>query len=181
MRASQPESHTTYRRNDYPQRRRMDRKGRIRLSPFRTYLLPLCRKPSRHPCTPGIWRHPHSFYPGNLQQQHYLVEDCWRDLPQDAYRYTSAFNNAYTPEQPSRLSDNTGRCITFRALCPGLSTHGQRLGLIGSCAALGSWEYCRPLRMKEVQPNVWHLTLDASSLEYPLSISSWPSMKKPEP
>lgn len=110
---------------------------------------------------------PHSFYPGNLQQQHYLVEDCWRDLPQDAYRYTSAFNNAYTPEQPSRLSDNTGRCITFRALCPGLSTHGQRLGLIGSCAALGSWEYCRPLRMKEVQPNVWHLTLDASSLEYP--------------
>ena len=27
---------------------------------------------------------PHSFYPGNLQQQHYLVEDCWRDLPQDA-------------------------------------------------------------------------------------------------
>ena len=80
---------------------------------------------------------PHSFYPGNLQQQHYLVEDCWRDPPQDAYRYTSAFNNAYTPEQPSRLSDNTGRCITFRALCPGLSTHGQRLGLIGSCAALG--------------------------------------------
>ena len=90
---------------------------------------------------------PHSFYPGNLQQQHYLIEDCWRDLPQDAYRYTSAFNNAYTPEQPSRLSDNTGRGITFRALCPGLSTHGQRLGLIGSCAALGSWEYCRPLRM----------------------------------
>ncbi|WP_303240043.1 4-alpha-glucanotransferase [Phocaeicola plebeius] len=110
---------------------------------------------------------PHSFYPGNLQQQHYLVEDCWRDLPQDAYRYTSAFNNTYTLEQPSRLSDNTGRCITFRALCPGLSTHRQRLGLIGSCAALGSWEYCRPLRMKEVQPNVWHLTLDASSLEYP--------------
>lgn len=110
---------------------------------------------------------PHSFYPGNLQQQHYLIEDCWRDLPQDAYRYTSAFNNTYTPEQPSRLSDNTGRCITFRALCPGLSSHGQRLGLIGSCAALGSWEYCRPLRMKEVQPNVWHLTLDASSLEYP--------------
>ena len=23
---------------------------------------------------------PHSFYPGNLQQQHYLVEDWWRDL-----------------------------------------------------------------------------------------------------
>lgn len=110
---------------------------------------------------------PHSFYPGNVQQQHYLIEDCWRDLPQNAYLYTSAFNSAYTPEQLPKLSDNAGRCITFRALCPGLRNRKQRLGIIGSCAALGNWEYCRPLRMKEVQPNVWHLTLDAATLQYP--------------
>lgn len=110
---------------------------------------------------------PHSFYPGNVQQQHYLIEDCWRDLPQHAYLYTSAFNHAYIPQQPSKLSDNAGRCITFRALCPGLRNRKQQLGVIGSCAALGNWEYCRPLRMKEVQPNVWHLTLDASTLQFP--------------
>ena len=110
---------------------------------------------------------PHSFYPGNVQQQHYLIEDCWRDLPQNAYLYTSAFNHTYTLEQPSKLSDNAGRCITFRALCPGLRNRKQQLGVIGSCAALGNWEYCRPLRMKEVQPNVWHLTLDASTLQFP--------------
>lgn len=121
---------------------------------------------------------PHSFYPGNVQQQHYLIEDCWRDLPQHAYLYTSAFNHAYTPEQPSKLSDNAGRCITFRALCPGLRNRKQQLGVIGSCAALGNWEYCRPLRMKEVQPNVWHLTLDASTCSFLLNTNSWLSRKR---
>lgn len=65
------------------------------------------------------------------------------------------------------LSDGVGSCITFRALCPGLTTRKQGLGLIGSCDALGNWEACRPLRMVEVQPNVWHLTVSVSSLRLP--------------
>ena len=35
---------------------------------------------------------PHLFYAGNAQQNHYIINDCWRDLPFDNYRYTSAFN-----------------------------------------------------------------------------------------
>lgn len=106
----------------------------------------------------------HSFYFGNVQQSHYIIDDCWRDLPAHAFRYSSAFNGIYHSQQPVKLPDGVGSCITFRALCPGLSTRKQGLGLIGSCDALGNWEACRPLRMIEVRPNVWHLTLDASSL-----------------
>lgn len=110
---------------------------------------------------------PHSFYPGNMQQHQYLIEDCWRDLPQNAYLYTAPFNKIHTQEKPSKLSDDIGKCVTFRALCPGLRGQQLQLGMIGSCAALGEWEACRPLRMKEVQPNVWHLTLDAATLQAP--------------
>lgn len=110
---------------------------------------------------------PHSFSPGNAQQSHLIFHDCWRDLPAESYRYSAAFNGIYVPQQPNRLADGVGSCITFRALCPELSVRKQALGLIGSCEALGNWEYCRPLRMREVQPNVWHLTLDASSLRFP--------------
>lgn len=110
---------------------------------------------------------PHSFCPGNAQQSHLIFHDCWRDLPAESYRYSSAFNGIYTPQQPNKLSDGVGSSITFRALCPGLSVKGQALGVIGNCDALGNWEYCRPQRMQEVQPNVWHLTLDASSLQFP--------------
>lgn len=110
---------------------------------------------------------PHSFSLGNAQQSHVILHDCWRDLPAESYRYSSAFNGIYTPQHPNKLSDGVGSCITFRALCPELSVKKQALGIIGSCEALGNWEYCRPLRMQEVQPNVWHLTLDASSLQFP--------------
>lgn len=109
----------------------------------------------------------HLFYLGNAQQNHYVIDDCWRDLPADSYRYSSAFNSIYTPQSYNKLSDSIGSCITFRALCPELGNRNQALGLIGSCNALGSWEYCRPLRMQEVRPNVWHITLDASSLQLP--------------
>ena len=107
---------------------------------------------------------PHSFYSGNKKQTHYILNDCWRDLPEHAHKYSSAFNGPYRREMPKWLPDSVNSCITFRALCPGLRTNNKALGIIGSCKALGSWEFCRPLRMHEVQPNVWHLTLDATLL-----------------
>lgn len=110
---------------------------------------------------------PHSCYPGNVQQSHYLIDDCWRDLPEAAHRYSSAFNSIHRVQDPAPIQNHTGSCITFRALCPELSTHHQALGIIGNCNLLGNWEYCRPIRMQEVQPNVWHLSFDASKLEYP--------------
>ncbi len=110
---------------------------------------------------------PHLFYIGNAQQSHYIMDDCWRDLPTDDYKYSSAFNSPHPLSEPKRISNGAGTCITFRALCPGLSNKDQELGIIGSCEALGKWEYYRPLRMSEVRPNVWHLTINASTLEHP--------------
>ena len=110
---------------------------------------------------------PHAVYQGNAQQHQYLIEDCWRDLPAENYRYSSAFNDGYVSASPNRLSNNVGSCVTFRALCPGLRPQGLELGIIGSCNALGNWEYCRPIRMREAAPNVWQLTLDASTLKSP--------------
>ncbi len=110
---------------------------------------------------------PHSCYPGNAQQSHYLINDCWRDLPENAHRYSAAFNGIYTPQQLKMVNDHAGSCITFRALCPELSVKEQSLGIIGSCNTLGNWEYCRPIRMQEVQPNVWQVTFDATRLDSP--------------
>lgn len=107
---------------------------------------------------------PHSFYLGNAQQTHYILDDCWRELPADFHRYSSAFNLPHPLSRPNKLPDGVGSCVTFRALCPGLSHKKQALAISGSCNALGNWDWFRPIRMQEVAPNVWHLTLDASSL-----------------
>ena len=107
---------------------------------------------------------PHSFYPGNVLQSHYILNDAWRDLPLKAYKYSSAFNGIYQREMPRWLQENVESCVTFRALCPGLRQKKQALGIIGSCSVLGQWDPKRARRLHEVQPNVWHLTLDATRL-----------------
>ena len=107
---------------------------------------------------------PHSFYLGNAQLTHYILDDCLRELPADFHRYSSAFNLPHPLSRPNNLPDGVGSCVTFRALCPGLSHKKQALAISGSCNALGNWDWFRPIRMQEVAPNVWHLTLDASSL-----------------
>ena len=108
---------------------------------------------------------PHSFYPDNIQECHYLLDDCWRDLPAESYRYSSAFNGICVTEPPQKLADYSGSHVTFRALCPGLNGKRQALALTGSCKALGNWGALPPLRMQEVQPNVWHLTLSTAELQ----------------
>ncbi len=108
---------------------------------------------------------PHSLYPGCIQANHYLLDDCWRDLPAENHRYSSAFNGFSITEQPHKPANVTGSLITIRALCPGLDNKRQALAITGSNKALGNWGNLHTLRMQEVQPNVWHLTLDATTLQ----------------
>ena len=110
---------------------------------------------------------PHCFYLGNAQQSHYIIDDCWRDLPADAYRYSSAFNHIYHCSPYRQLPDSIGNCITFRALCPGLDKKNQSLGLSGNCSALGNWAFYDPVRLTEIHPNVWHVSFPASSFNAP--------------
>ena len=109
---------------------------------------------------------PHSFCLGNQQQSHYIIDDFWRDLPSDAYQYSSAFN--YPSDNISRqknISNGIGSCITFRAICPGLNNHQQQLGISGGCNILGNWAHYSPSRMVEVQPNVWQITFPANAFD----------------
>lgn len=108
---------------------------------------------------------PHSFYPANIRESHYLLDDCWRDLPAESYRYSSAFNGTCITERPHRPADYSGCHIILRALCPGLDAKHQALAVTGGCKALGEWGKLPPLRMQEVQPNVWHLTLNTTGLQ----------------
>lgn len=110
---------------------------------------------------------PHFIIKGNAQLNHCIIDDCWRDLPTNNHLYSSSFNNIPHSEHPRILPDSIGSCITFRALCPALRHKAQELGLIGNCDSLGNWEHCRPLKMQEIYPCVWQITIDASTLKFP--------------
>ena len=111
---------------------------------------------------------PHIFCPGKKRNCHYILDDFWKDLPQESYLYSSAFS---LPSQSptSKTTMAPADCsITFRALCPCLHHKHQQLGICGRGAALGNWDCKQTVLMEEIQANEWTVTLNAASLEFPL-------------
>ncbi len=111
----------------------------------------------------------HAFCPDGRSGRHYLLNDAWRDLPAVSYQYSAAFSGSYRKEGPIRRAGHPEGSITFRALCPCLRHRKQVLGISGDCAALGRWEAARAVKMEEIQPNEWAVTLDAAALSFPLA------------
>lgn len=110
----------------------------------------------------------HLFCPNKKQNCHYLLNDFWKDLPAESYLYSSAFSGDYHPQNNSRVIENADESITFRALCPCLHRKHQVLAISGNCPALGNWNTQNIVLMDEIQPNEWAVTLNSSSLEFPL-------------
>ena len=108
----------------------------------------------------------HQFQPvAHAPQLHYIIEDCWRDLPADNFRYSSAFSGIHQPEALQQPTKAEGY-IYFRALCPALHTKGQILAISGESDTLGNWQ--KPVAMHEVAPAVWQIAIERNKLTLPL-------------
>ena len=107
----------------------------------------------------------HQFQPvAHAPQLHYFIEDCWRDLPADNFRYSSVFAGTYQPEAVPQPTQATGY-VYFRALCPGLHRQHQALAIAGQGEALGNWQ--QPVVMHEVAPAVWQIAIERNRLSFP--------------
>ena len=111
---------------------------------------------------------PHIFCPGKKRNCHYILDDFWKDLPQESYLYSSAFSGDYQSANSIKTMAPADCSITFRALCPCLHHKHQQLGICGRGAALGNWDCKQTVLMEEIQANEWPVTLNAASLEFPL-------------
>lgn len=111
---------------------------------------------------------PHIFCPGKKRNCHYILDDFWKDLPQESYLYSSAFSGDYQSANSIKTMAPADCSITFRALCSCLHHKHQQLGICGRGAALGNWDCKQTVLMEEIQANEWTVTLNAASLEFPL-------------
>jgi len=111
----------------------------------------------------------HLFCPGKKKNCHYILNDFWKDLPAESYLYSSAFSGDYQSETTIKVTASADGSITFRALCPCLHHKRQVLAISGDCPALGNWDIQKTVLMEEIQPNEWTITLNVSTLEFPLS------------
>ncbi|MGL4851312.1 MAG: 4-alpha-glucanotransferase [Phocaeicola sp.] len=95
------------------------------------------------------------------------IEDSWRELPQDAYLFSSAF---YKGVEATRILPTTkhNETITFRAACPALHSQKLILGIAGNQNAFGNWKDQGALPMQEVSPNEWMVTIPRKGLISPI-------------
>ena len=102
----------------------------------------------------------------NPNYSHYILNDAWRDRPEDSYFYSSAFGPALD-HYPSGTEGNYGSALLLKVRCPRLRLKDWVMAISGNQPCLGNWDMRQPVVMRPCGPNEWYVLLDASELTYP--------------
>ncbi len=95
----------------------------------------------------------------------YHIYDLWRDMPEDAYLYSSAFTDCINYQVPGEMPmNNSPKTVRIIVRAPQLRL-GRSLGLIGSDDVLGAWNPLKLLPMTQHNYNEWAIDIDASHLQ----------------
>ncbi len=95
----------------------------------------------------------------------YHIYDLWRDMPEDAYLYSSAFTDCINYQVPGEMPmNNSPKTVRIIVRAPQLR-QGRSLGLIGSDDVLGAWNPLKLLPMTQHNYNEWVIDIDASHLQ----------------
>lgn len=94
----------------------------------------------------------------------YICCDQWKDIPQDAYLYSSAFTKSFTRHGKSNEKLTFyNRTMIIRTEAPQLRRN-EVLAVSGNQDVWGNWDTSKALRMTEISPNVWVSTVDVEQL-----------------
>ena len=95
----------------------------------------------------------------------YHLYDLWRDMPEDAYLYSSAFTDCINQQIPGEMPmNNSAKTVRIIVRAPQLR-RGYSLGLIGADNILGAWNTQKLLHMTQHTYNEWAVDIDAASLQ----------------
>lgn len=98
----------------------------------------------------------------------YTFFDFWKDLPADAYLYSSAFTESFARKEQQEVSlEYANTTLILKAVAPQLKA-GEKLMLVGNQEYLGNWDVQKAVPMQQVQPNEWIVALDESKLATPV-------------
>ena len=107
------------------------------------------------------------FLSGNSKKK-YQIKDCWKNIPEQLYYYSSAFTEALLAH-PDRAEippcHRTG--LVIKAYAPRINKD-YCLAICGNQKALGNWDPDKAIPMSDANFPEWQIELDASKLKFPL-------------
>lgn len=94
-----------------------------------------------------------------------ILDDAWRERPEDSCLYSSAFSGKEKPEYNQGAGVLYSQAILIKVRCPRLPQPDWKLAINGNQPSLGNWE--KPMVMRQCGPNEWYVLLDASRIQAP--------------
>ena len=107
------------------------------------------------------------FLSGNSKKK-YQIKDCWKNIPEQLYYYSSAFTEALLAH-PDRaeIPHCHRKGLVIKAYAPRINKD-YCLAICGNQKALGNWDPDKAIPMSDANFPEWQIELDASKLKFPL-------------
>ncbi|WP_300813905.1 4-alpha-glucanotransferase [uncultured Bacteroides sp.] len=101
-------------------------------------------------------------------EKKYRLQDCWKNLPEQQYFYTSAFTESLLAHRHrSEAPRSCRQGLLIKAYAPCIDSD-HCLGITGNCEALGNWNPDKAVLMSDADFPEWQVELDADQLTFPL-------------
>ena len=107
------------------------------------------------------------FLSGNSKKK-YQIKDCWKNIPEQLYYYSSAFTEALLAH-PDRaeIPPCHRKGLVIKAYAPRINKD-YCLAICGNQKALGNWDPDKAIPMSDANFPEWQIELDASKLKFPM-------------
>lgn len=98
----------------------------------------------------------------------YTFFDFWKDAPEDAYLYSSAFTDSFARKEKEEVDlTYANHTVVIRVAAPQLKA-GEKLVMAGNQPVLGNWDVKHALPLQQIQPNEWIVAIDPAHLTAPV-------------
>lgn len=111
---------------------------------------------------------PRSLHLSGIPRKNYIVNDNWKNIPEQMYFYSSAFTEALLarPEKTD-IPQSYKKGLVIKAYAPRINKD-YCLAICGNQKMLGNWDADKAIFMSDANFPEWQIELDASKLKFPL-------------
>ncbi|MBP5387960.1 MAG: 4-alpha-glucanotransferase [Prevotella sp.] len=107
---------------------------------------------------------PHRLEFAAQKASNYIIYDHWKDIPDNAYLYSSAFTDTINRRERLRPAKHSfAQTVRLKVRAPQLRRN-ERLAVLGNDEVLGNWSVLNAVAMIEHNYNEWIVDIDVSQL-----------------
>lgn len=112
---------------------------------------------------------PRQLFLSGIPRKKYKIIDCWKNIPEQLYFYSSAFTEALLahPNKKETIPPSYKKGLIIKAYAPRIS-NDFCLAICSNQKALGNWDADKAILMNDANFPEWQIELDASKLKFPL-------------